>query len=505
MIRNMSSSMVGPTFDTEVEMALHDSRTLATEGRQGVAYQLSFWGQIWRLKYKTWAGVFLLIVLVILLTSWHWQLLFASLLFMVPTVGQLVVWWLKHPHYCPLDHVLTGYCFGLFIEGLLVMGLALLASSAVAALVSPLLFLFWIKKIDAVVRVGQVVSTTLRWVVFTFVEEILLVAFLRFAKQKRQARLGGDGSARAHRAYVLHATASAVGYASAQCLALTCLVTLVLRGETHSFETKVEARDQENEITNSEAAWLILLVCLFSALWLPIRLMASHLTILELSRRADSADDSSFFLPLPKAYRRYIIDTESLAEDFLVSTPNPLVPPLNETPSSRESASSRRQRMDETQSRSCLCWLRWTHFLGIIQWSWAIRALYLAQFTAWFYSLAIPLNPANIVSWVVANFVCWVTIASVAVYRVRTVESEIDPTPESILGSAANLRSLYGIVIFNDAPTDEDDIFSDDGHDHLQDGLLSNDLLPALPPPTAEKPSPSEGLEMRIAHQSLLI
>lgn len=128
----------------EDEMQLHDSRAQRARSADArsaafLSEHFSFYGQLRRIKPWTartylpvhsnlasFAGVrnappcarssefysyeidlvrLGLFVLIVLVASWHWQLLLTTLLLLVPTLGQLLRWWHKHTEYCPLDHV----------------------------------------------------------------------------------------------------------------------------------------------------------------------------------------------------------------------------------------------------------------------------------------------------------------------------------------------------------------------------------------------------------------
>lgn len=412
----------GNAVDPEMEMHLHETRAeraRISDARSAalISAHLSFCGQLYRLKPWTAGGCLALFVVAILMASWHWQLLLVFLMLLIPTLGQLLRWWRLHPEYCPLDHVLSSYFHGLFVLGVLAMGSAFVASFVCVILASPLFTIFFLSKKTAIV--GELLFALVRWSSFCFVEEIWLLSTLRRFKRRRQHRVGGgDGSARAQRAYALYSSASAVGYATSQCVLLTVIVTAAMEG--HSvFETSQEKRGQDSAITLHETLALAGLALFFAWFWLPLRLAASHLNVLELARRPEHPDDPSVCFPLPKD----LVQTHHSVSSF--------------------SRLALKQRL--------------LHLLDIIKWSWGLRTAHIFQFIFWFEVLAIPLNTVNVVSWLVTTFICWCFIFAVAVFRVRIVEADSMPSGDAALYSTANLRELYGFSLLEDPPADADE------------------------------------------------
>jgi len=418
-------------------MSLHETRAEFAQRSDAraatlAAAHLSVWGQCLRLKPWTQLALVALIALVALLASWHWQLLLVCALLFAPTLGQLIRWWRLHPEYCPLDHVLSSFLYGLFALGVCAMGTALLASTLFVILISPIFIPFWLGG-TALIRIGQSLEVAMRWAVFCLVEELWLLSTLRRAKQRRQHRVGGTGSARGHRAYVLYSSASAVGYSTAQCLALACLVTAIMEGHT-AFETKQEQSNQKHEITIHETYWLLGLALLFAWFWLPLRLAASHLNVLELARKPDLPTDPNTCLPLPHTS----ISTQNNA--------------INENVSPNDQENTLQEDSSPQLPSQGSCCIRLQHLISIIRWSWALRTTHLTQFCAWFYLLALPITVEGIVAWLVTTFICWCVIIAVAAWRVKTVETELEPSVEMAL-SSANLHALYGFSLLDDAPS----------------------------------------------------
>jgi len=411
----------------EVEMALHESRAEHARFEDArsaalVSAHLSFCGQLKRLKPWTACGLVCLVGVVTLMASWHWQLLLATLLLLAPTLGQLLRWWQQHPEYCPLDHVLASYTHGLFVLGVLAMATAFIVSALVVIIVTPLLSLFFLH--ESTVLVGLILFETARWSSFCFVEELWLLSTLRRFKLKRQHRVGGEGSARAQRAYVLYASASAVGYATAQCILLTVNLTAKLQGHT-VFETEAEQENAKgDDITPHETLALTGLALAFAWFWLPLRLVASHLNVLELARRPENTAEGSLCLPLPRDFAQTSFATRVAHKE------------------------------------------RFDHLVAIIKWSWGLRTIHLIQFYTWAFILATPPTTINVASWLVTTFVCWLFLIFLAVWRVRVVEREIEPSGEAAVTSAANLRELYGFSLLDDSPADaggnENDTQDDD-------------------------------------------
>lgn len=119
------------------------------------------------------------------------------------------------------------------------MGTAYVASFIVLLIMWPLLRLFF--KDERTIPLGSFFAVVIRYVSFCFVEELWLLSTLRRFKRRRQHRVGGEGSSRAQRAYVLYASASAIGYATAQCILVIVILTAAMEGHT-TFETNSERR-----------------------------------------------------------------------------------------------------------------------------------------------------------------------------------------------------------------------------------------------------------------------
>ena len=160
------------------------------------------------------------------------------------------------------------YTAGLFPLAIVVMTTALLGSMLAVLITTPITMLFWTAKLW---RAGQVLESAIRWTAFCFIEEIWLVAALRVARRRRKHRFV-EGSARAQRAFALYATASAIGYATAQCVVLACVVAGAMEGHT-VFE---HGRAPEGTVTASETGGLLLLSLCFAWFLLPLRLVASR-------------------------------------------------------------------------------------------------------------------------------------------------------------------------------------------------------------------------------------
>lgn len=244
---------------------------------------------------------------------WHWQLMFIVLALLAPTLGQLVRWWARDPSRCPLDHVLASYVSGLFVLSVTAMGTASVALVAASVVLGPI---FGLLHLFDVWQLGMLLFIFMLWGVFCFVEDLWLVTSLRGAKRRRAHHHDGPcppspppfspratvprvGAAAQRRASVVYATASAVGYATAQCVLLTCIVTAIMEGHT-AFELH-EEHASDNEITVNEAGFLFVLTVVFTWYWLPVRLLASHLEALEIERapETDAAGGCDALCPLP--------------------------------------------------------------------------------------------------------------------------------------------------------------------------------------------------------------
>ena len=494
------------SYDPEtdmVQMALHESRVGVRDARTGDLRRahLSLVGQLGHLTLKTKVGLVGLGVTTGLLTLWHWQLVLAMLLLLIPTLGQLVRWWRWHPAFCPLDVVLAHYLYGVFGLGIFVTGIAAGVSTLFVGCVDPFLNFFWLVDTDILRRTGQCLDVAIRWTVFCFIDELLLLATLRRA-QRRQSPKGQVSSSsssssrggeehveettlRRTRAYTLYGSASAIGYATAQCVALACLVTALMEGQQSILETKIEARNEPDQIHPHAVPWVVCLTFAFVAFWLPLRLAAAHLTVLGLARHPDLVDDPSWF-PLSRSCTRY---GRVLGDDDEVPfAANPVDPPEI---SAREAATdgsirvattgysfnsrSHRQAQQDAQrrrNRGCLCCLRCRHLVSIIKWSWLLRAAHLTQFAVWFYVMAIPINSANVISWLVMTFIFWTIISTIAIWKVKVCEYDLQQHQEnrSSIDTVATVSAIYGITF---APQSSDD--DDDLDDDLEEALLQHD------------------------------
>jgi len=323
----------------------------AHEARGGDAPALTVAGQLKTLKPWTLAALAGIAACLIALWTWHWQIMFSAALLIALTMGPLCRWWTRHQEACPLDHVLASYTAGLFPLAIVVMTTALLGSMLAVLITTPITMLFWTAKLW---RAGQVLESAIRWTAFCFIEEIWLVAALRVARRRRKHRFV-EGSARAQRAFALYATASAIGYATAQCVVLACVVAGAMEGHT-VFE---HGRAPEGTVTASETGGLLLLSLCFAWFLLPLRLVASHLNALDLERAPDDPDGScGLCLPLAKS---------------AAPPPGPDGLPL-----------------EEAAPTGLLIKARLAHMYDVVKWPWALRAAHTVQFTAFFWLLAVP-------------------------------------------------------------------------------------------------------------------
>lgn len=180
-------------------------------------------GQARRLKPGTYAQLGLLAFILLLFLVWHWQLFLVVLALLTPTLGKLLLWWQQDPSRCPLDHMLSSYCLGLFVLAVPAMATAGLA---MVLLVFPVLVLvvFSLPLPGAL----QLLLVFLGcWGAFCCIEDIWHVAFLRRQQRSRAHHHRGPHAQR--RAAVAYAASTAVGYATAQCIALTCIVAAFAR------------------------------------------------------------------------------------------------------------------------------------------------------------------------------------------------------------------------------------------------------------------------------------
>ncbi len=218
-------------------------------------------GQLYKLKPRTYAQLALLVLILFLFLYWHWQLVLVVLALLIPTLGKLLTWWQKHPERCPLDHVLSSYCLGLFVLAVPAMATALIA----------FVLTFWILVIiffslplpDALSLLLVVLGC---WGVFCLIEDLWHVSFLR--RQNRARAHHHRGPTAQRKAGVAYAAATAVGYATAQCVALTCIVTAFMDGHSY-FEWGSERRHSEKgDITKTEGVFLFFFALIFTWYWL---------------------------------------------------------------------------------------------------------------------------------------------------------------------------------------------------------------------------------------------
>ena len=372
----------------------------------------TLWGQAQRLKPWTVASLGALFLLVIAMGWWHWQLMLVVVALMGPTLGQLVRWWQRDPSRCPLDHVLASYLSGLFVQSLVAMGTA-----SVGALFFGLLFLGpvldFVHLFD-VWQLGTLFYIFLSWGMFCFIEDLWLVNALRAARRRRAHHFAGEKQRRA--ASVAYATASAVGYATAQCVALTCIVTAIMEGHTAFELHEEEAKD--GEITTNEAGFLFVLTLVFTWYWLPVRLLASHLEALEIELSPHKAGD----------------DEQTLAGcDNLC----PLAPrPAGSLPPDGDAT-----------DRGCCC-ERFAGLVTVIKWPWLLRTTHFTAFLYWFLILV----DVHLFLWLAVAFLSWCAVVFVAVKRIKHLEDAMDPNA----AAATGLRELYGFALLSDDADDDD-------------------------------------------------
>lgn len=357
------------------------------------ATHASVWGQLQRLKPWTAAALGALVLLVLVFGLWHWQLMVIVCALLVPTLGQLVRWWSRNPERCPLDHVLASYVSGLFVLSVTAMGTASVALVAASVVLGPL---FGMLHLFDVWQLGMLLFIFALWGVFCFVEDLWLVTSLRGAKRRRAHHQ--TSAAQRRTAGVVYATASAVGYATAQCVALMCIVTAIMEGHT-AFELH-EEKAADGEITVNEAGFLFVLTVVFAWYWLPVRLLASHLEALEIERAPEApeaADGCDALCPLPPA-------------------PGGAAP-----------------------DRSSCCCERFAGLVRVILWPWALRTTHFTFFLYWFLVLA----EVHLFLWLGVAFLTWCLVVYVAIRRIKFLEEKIDPGAVAATG----LRELYGFAL----------------------------------------------------------
>jgi len=349
-------------------------------------------GQLRRLKPWTYFALVALALLVFLFGLWHWQLMLVVLALLAPTLGKLLHWWQKDPTRCPLDHVLASYLFGLFP-----LAIAAMSTACAACFLAIWIFrlVFAIFHIFAIPYIGDLLFWICVWGVFSFVEDLWHIAHLRASKRRRAHH--HSGKKEQQRASVAYACASSVGYATAQCVALTCIVTAIMEGHT-LFELHGE-HARGGEITANEGGWLFVLTLVFTWYWLPLRLLTNHLLALELAREPDHGAE----------------------EDRGCDAVCPLA----------EGLSGPRERLKA--------------FWRVAGWPWSLRTAHATAFIFWF-SVFIDIN---FFLWLAAAFLSWGAVCYAAWKRILWVEDQLDPAAR-----ATGLRELYGFSLLADAGGD---------------------------------------------------
>mmetsp|Transcript_18373 Transcript_18373/g.61906 ORF Transcript_18373/g.61906 Transcript_18373/m.61906 type:complete len:414 (+) Transcript_18373:89-1330(+) len=365
-------------------------------------------GQLLRLKPWTYAAIAALLAVTISIGAWHYQLMLVVVLLLVPTLGPLIRWWTLHPEQCPLDHILASYAHGLFLLSLASMGTGIIFAQFTVVVFGPLLSLLFTRQLWVL---GVSAHFTLFWAVFCFVEELWSVSTLRQAVQRRAHR-----STNGAQAHSLYASASAMGYATAQCVLLSCIVTAFMEGHTR-FELK-EEHAHGGEITVNETVWLFALAVVFAWFWLPLRLVASHLHCLVLAQNADK----------PLAEGRASDDGGDGCIESVCPLPG-----------------------DVSAAGSMICVRRLGHLWTVIKWPWALRTAHMTQFVVWFYVLVPALGKTGLILWVFCTFFTWSLIMVAARWKIRQLEALFNPQGSA---GAANLRALYGFSLL---ANEEDD------------------------------------------------
>jgi len=381
--------------EVEMHKATIDAANNASDPR---AAQLSMeaktiQGQLYKLKPRTYAQLALLVLILFLFLYWHWQLVLVVLALLIPTLGKLLTWWQKHPERCPLDHVLSSYCLGLFVLAVPAMATALIA----------FVLTFWILVIiffslplpDALSLLLVVLGC---WGVFCLIEDLWHVSFLR--RQNRARAHHHRGPTAQRKAGVAYAAATAVGYATAQCVALTCIVTAFMDGHSY-FEWGSERRHSEKgDITKTEGVFLFFFALIFTWYWLPLRLMCSHLLALEVARSDAAAQQAGNAAPPPCCS----------CDDVCPAT-----------------------------ASGQMCGHRCSGFWTVIAWPLTLRTLHMTSFlyiTIWLLGVSFWL-------WLAVVFVVGTLLMYGAWRRVLYVEDTIDPNARE----AAGLRELYGFSL----------------------------------------------------------
>lgn len=237
-----------------------------------------------RLRTLFFIGVFSLTILLVAVL-WHWQFLIGCICILLPTV-RLIFWWRKHREFCTLDHVISSYALGSTILFIAATGVGF-----VAWIITALFFylLFDSMTASSGVKVWIWFVEVFRWTAFIFVEELCKLCFVRHDRLVTMQR--GNGNERAH---VIAASASALGYATAQSILFLWIVTLVMES------------DEEHKIDNTELAELLIVTIIFSCISMPLNVMTSYLEAVAVAqmyrREPPSADDTSrrMFPPMPR-------------------------------------------------------------------------------------------------------------------------------------------------------------------------------------------------------------
>ena len=381
--------------EVEMHKATIDAANNASDPR---AAQLSMeaktiQGQLYKLKPWTYAQLGLLVLILFLFLTWHWQLVLVVLALLIPTLGKLLMWWQKNPERCPLDHVLSSYCLGLFVLAVPAMATALIA----------FVLTFWILVIiffslplpDALSLLLVFLGC---WGVFCWIEDLWHVSALRRQNRRRAHHHRGPTAQR--KAGAAYAAATAVGYATAQCVALTCIVTAFMDGHS-AFELHDERRHSKyGTITPNEGFFLFVLALIFTWYWLPLRLMCSHLLALEVARTDAAAQQAGNAQP-PACCS---------CDDACPAT-----------------------------ASGQMCGHRCSGFWTVIAWPLTLRTLHMTSFlyiTIWLLGVSFWL-------WLAVVFVAGTLLMYGAWRRVLYVEDTIDPNARE----AAGLRELYGFSL----------------------------------------------------------
>ena len=380
--------------EVEMHKATIDAANNASDPR---AAQLSMeaktiQGQLYKLKPWTYAQLALLVLILFLFLTWHWQLVLVVLALLIPTLGKLLMWWQKNPERCPLDHVLSSYCLGLFVLAVPAMATALIAF--VLAFWILVIIFFSLPLPDALSLLLVFLGC---WGVFCLIEDLWHVSALRRQNRRRAHHHRGPTAQR--KAGAAYAAATAVGYATAQCVALTCIVTAFMDGHS-AFELHDERRHSKyGTITPNEGFFLFVLALIFTWYWLPLRLLCSHLLALEVARNDAAAQQAGNAQP-PACCS---------CDDACPAT-----------------------------ASGQMCGHRCSGFWNVIGWPLTLRTLHMTSFL---YITIFLLG--NFFLWLAVVFVSGALLMYGAWRRVLYVEDTIDPNARE----AAGLRELYGFSL----------------------------------------------------------